>query len=160
MPGQRAGPPGMPMERGGFCPCRPPALVSPIIRQHGDRTIALMPEDLNIRWLRSFIAVAEQGSGSRAAKAAGISQPTVSLHICKLENAIGRNLFERRDRLQLSEAGEAFLSRACRVVRLHDELFLEVPPVEDGRERRRRNAARLLRRALAELDGRRDAAGD
>ena len=118
-----------------------------------------MAKTLSIRWLRSFIAVAEQGAASHAARSAGITQPTVSLHIQQLEKALGRTLFERRGRLRLSEAGEALLPRARRVVELHDELFLEDPPVEDAGERRRKNAVRLLRRALGELDGGRDAAG-
>lgn len=119
-----------------------------------------MPKTLNIRWLRSFIAAAERGAASHAARAAGISQPTVSIHIRQLEKALGRTLFERRRPLRLSEAGEALLPKARRVVELHDGLFLESPPVEDARERRRKNAVRLLTQALGELDGGRDAAGD
>lgn len=101
-----------------------------------------MPKTLNIRWLRSFIAIVDQGSASKAAEATGVSQPTVSVHMGKLQDALGRTLFERRGRLLLSEAGEALLPRARRVVLLHDELFLENPSGEDAGERRQPNAMR------------------
>ena len=44
---------------------------------------------------RSFAAVAEHGSLSRAARALGASQPTLGRHIETLEAALGTKLFER-----------------------------------------------------------------
>jgi len=51
----------------------------------------------SIQWdhWRSFIAVAEQGSLSAAARALGLTQPTVSRHIDLLEDALGAALFLR-----------------------------------------------------------------
>ena len=50
-----------------------------------------------IQWdhWRSFIAVAEAGSLSGAARAMGLTQPTVSRHVDLLEAALGATLFLR-----------------------------------------------------------------
>lgn len=45
--------------------------------------------------LKSFTAVGEHGSISGAARASGVSQPTLSRHISLLEGQIGARLFER-----------------------------------------------------------------
>ena len=51
------------------------------------------------RWdwnlIPSFLAVLEAGSLSAAARASGISQPTLSRHLSDLEAALGVTLFER-----------------------------------------------------------------
>ncbi len=44
---------------------------------------------------RSFLAVADEGSLSRAARALGIAQPTVGRHVDALEEALGLTLFVR-----------------------------------------------------------------
>ena len=45
--------------------------------------------------IRSFIAVVEQGSLTRAAEVLGLSQPTLSRQINELEQNTGHALFER-----------------------------------------------------------------
>lgn len=50
---------------------------------------------MNLRDLRYILAIAEHGQFSRAAEACGISQPTISVQIRKLEEALGVTLFER-----------------------------------------------------------------
>ena len=58
--------------------------------------------------LRSFLAVAQSLSFTRAAEALGIRQPTVSQHVRRLEDQVGRPLFVRDTRsVALTSDGEA-----------------------------------------------------
>lgn len=68
-----------------------------------------------IQWdhWRSFIAVAESGSLSGAARALGLTQPTVSRHVDLLEAALGARLFLRAPQgMDLSDLGQQMLPEA------------------------------------------------
>lgn len=68
---------------------------------------------MNIRLLRSFIAVAEDGSLSAAAQRVGVAQPSLSQQILKLEADLGVSLLERSSRgVTLTEAGHVLLDHA------------------------------------------------
>ncbi len=61
--------------------------------------------------LRCFVAVARTGSFSRAAHELYRTQPAVSLQVRKLEEEVGRQLFDRSRRAPaLTEAGQALLA--------------------------------------------------
>ena len=69
-----------------------------------------------LRHLRAFLAVADQGSANRAGAALYRAQSAVSRSIRKLEQELGAALFERRARgMLLTEYGRALLVRARRV---------------------------------------------
>jgi DNA-binding transcriptional LysR family regulator len=81
----------------------------------------LPPFDLDL--LRTFVAIADNGGFTRAAERVGRTQSTVSLQVKKLEEGLGRRLFERepgRD-LLLTPDGEVLLTHARRILRLCDE---------------------------------------
>lgn len=72
--------------------------------------------------LKTFTIVAETLSFTRAAELLGLSQPTVSQHIRKLESAAGRNLVARDTRdVALTDNGDALLGFARTILAAHDE---------------------------------------
>jgi DNA-binding transcriptional LysR family regulator len=69
---------------------------------------------MEVRWMKTFIAVAEELHFGRAAQQLHIAQPAVSQQIANLEKYLGIQLFERNKRsVRLTDAGEAFLE-PCR----------------------------------------------
>jgi DNA-binding transcriptional LysR family regulator len=72
---------------------------------------------MELRHLRYFIAVAEQGAFGRAAQSLRVAQPSLSRQIHALESEVGTELFERLPRgVRLTPAGEAFLLDARAIV--------------------------------------------
>jgi LysR family hydrogen peroxide-inducible transcriptional activator len=68
---------------------------------------------MELHQLRYFVAVAETGGFSKAAKRCYVAQPSLSQQIIKLEHELGQELFERlRRKIVLTEAGKAMLPRA------------------------------------------------
>lgn len=71
---------------------------------------------MEIHQLRYFVAVAETGSFTRAAEREGVTQPTLSEQILRLEDpekGIGKRLFDRLGRkVVLTDAGQVLLGHA------------------------------------------------
>lgn len=66
--------------------------------------------------LRYFLAVVDEGNFSRAAAQVGVSQPTLSVGIAKLESALGARLFHRSNQqVTLTDGGSRFLPHARRI---------------------------------------------
>lgn len=71
---------------------------------------------------RAFIAVAQQGSLSAAARALGVSQPTISSQIATLERQSQIALFHRQGyRMTLSQAGHKLMTLAQKLLALESE---------------------------------------
>ncbi|RAI35488.1 LysR substrate-binding domain-containing protein [Rhodoplanes roseus] len=77
---------------------------------------------LDVDQLRTFVAIAETGSFTRAAEIVHKTQSAVSMQMKRLEERIGRPLFARDGRMsKLTEDGERLLDYARRIVRLNVE---------------------------------------
>ncbi|GHF26952.1 LysR family transcriptional regulator [Kordiimonas sediminis] len=86
---------------------------------------------IDLYLIRYFVAVVESGTFTRAAEKAFVSQPTLSAGIKKLEEQVGKPLFERSNkRVFLTEAGTRFLPRAKAI--LH-ECNLAMLAVKDSK---------------------------
>lgn len=72
--------------------------------------------------LKTFVTVAETLSFTNAGHLLGLSQPTVSQHIRRLEIAAGRNLVSRDTRdVRLTDNGDALLGFARTILSAHDQ---------------------------------------
>ena len=78
--------------------------------------------DLQLDWLRAFVAVVDAGSLSAAAPRVHRSQSAVSMQLIKLEEAVGRPVLSRGPRhLELTPTGAELLGHARRLLALHGE---------------------------------------
>ena len=69
--------------------------------------------NVTFRQLRMFLAVADQGSITAAAAAMHVTQPTVSMQLKELSNAVGLPLYDMvGKRLSLTQAGEELAATA------------------------------------------------
>ncbi|WP_426314722.1 LysR substrate-binding domain-containing protein [Methylobacterium fujisawaense] len=79
-----------------------------------------LPFDLDL--LRTFVAIVDNGSFTRAAQRLSLTQSTVSLQIKRLEDGLARRLFDRDGRdLQLTPEGEILLTYARQILQLGAE---------------------------------------
>ena len=79
--------------------------------------------DLQPSWLRSFLEVARCGSFSQAARRLGLQQSTVSQHVRRLEDVLGRRLLARTTHeVSLTAEGAAALELAAQAMGAHDSL--------------------------------------
>ena len=78
--------------------------------------------NLQIDFLRTFIAVADTKSFTRAGEQVNRSQSAVSMQVKRLEEEVGRPLFERIGKTaKLTSEGNVLIGYARRIVKEHDE---------------------------------------
>jgi len=79
--------------------------------------------DLTLHQLRIFWAVAHGSTLTAAAKQLGITQPSLSQQLARMEQSVGTPLFHRRSSaMELTEAGTFLLPRAEQVLRAMQEV--------------------------------------
>lgn len=72
---------------------------------------------MNLRFLDTFVGIADAGGIGRACERLHLSQPAASRRIVALENELGVQLFDRSaGRMQLTAAGEDLLRRSRRLL--------------------------------------------
>ncbi|HXO09975.1 MAG TPA: LysR family transcriptional regulator, partial [Solirubrobacteraceae bacterium] len=82
---------------------------------------------MDLRQLRYLVALAEEGSFTRAAASEHIAQPAVSQQIRRLEDELGLALVERTTRrVRLTDAGELLVVRARRIMAELDSAEIEL----------------------------------
>ena len=83
-----------------------------------------MRRNIDTSLLRSFVAVAETGSMTTAAKQLHLTQAAVSQQIKRLEELFDRQLFDREQRrLALTSSGGMLLAKAPRLLAMNDEIW-------------------------------------
>ena len=94
-----------------------------------------MSEQIELRHLRYFLAVAETLHFSRAARRLGMAQPPLSQQIKRLEQLLGHALFERTTRgVKLTPAGQLLARRARSTMEKVGEDLAQVRRLGRGEE--------------------------
>ncbi|WP_430475049.1 LysR family transcriptional regulator [Thalassospira lucentensis] len=92
-----------------------------------------MLSSLNIRHMRVFVAIAEQGSFSAAAAFLGLGSPAVTATIRQFEDVTGAALFDRTTRqVSLTVTGERFLPVARRLIGDFEEALGDLDALSKG----------------------------
>src|SRR3954451_20855255 len=86
---------------------------------------------LDIDQLRTFVAIADTGSFTRAADIVHKTQSAVSMQMKRLEERLGRPIFQRDGRAsRLTQQGDRLLDYARRIVRLNSECLASFADAE------------------------------
>lgn len=81
---------------------------------------------MELRLLKYFWTIAEEGTISQAAEVLHITQPTLSRQLKELEDELGTALFFREKRkMVLTEAGRFLKSRSEEIIHLTDQTTKE-----------------------------------
>lgn len=88
---------------------------------HHSRDLSLS-QDLDVALLRTFVAIVDTGGLTSAGRRVGRTQPAITHQIKRLEDLIGRTLFDdNRRKLSLTHDGEVLLEFARAILRLNAE---------------------------------------
>lgn len=82
---------------------------------------------MELRTLRYFLAVAQEGNITNAAKRLHVTQPTLSRQLADLEKELGRTLYSRgRGGVELTEHGSMLVAYAESIVGLAEKAELDI----------------------------------
>jgi len=86
---------------------------------------------MEIHQLETFVAVAREGSITRASERLHLSQPAVSAHIKAIEETLGLSLFDRTARgMSLTADGQRLFAKAEQTLAAHRELLAEATRIK------------------------------
>ncbi|MGV8399289.1 LysR family transcriptional regulator [Pseudomonas aeruginosa] len=90
---------------------------------------------MDVRDLEYIIGVQEYGTVGKAAEQLGITQPSLTKAVRRVESQLGVMLFERTSTgMRLTQAGDLFLSRARRLTRDYDDALAEMRNISSGEQ--------------------------
>ena len=88
---------------------------------------------MEIKDMRAFYAIVEEGNISHAAQRLDIAQPALSRQMKRLEPALGVQLFERGSRrIRLTDAGRVMYSRVEHILGMVDGTVREITEIGSG----------------------------
>ena len=88
---------------------------------------------MDIRQLKYFLTIAQEGQVTRAAKLLNMEQPPLSRQLKLMEEELGVKLFERNGKgLKLTDSGELLKQKAEALLVQFDESLREVKGMEEG----------------------------
>ncbi len=87
---------------------------------------------MELRMIKTFQTVVRLGSFQQAAEVLRYSQPTITMHIQKLESDLGTKLLFRGKTIQLTEAGRVFHERADQLLKDYDSLSSTLSDLVQG----------------------------
>ena len=88
---------------------------------------------MDLKQLRYFAAVAEEGSITAAARRLYLSQPPLSMQLQALEREVGCRLFERgRRHITLTDAGRVLYGYACSMLETQQSALDEIAALREG----------------------------
>lgn len=90
---------------------------------------------MELKQMRIFCTIVEEGSISAAAQKLHLAQPPVSIQLKKLEDELGVQLIERgARRIQLTQAGRTLYPHARRILQMEQAAAQEVEDCGKGRQ--------------------------
>ena len=88
---------------------------------------------MEIKDMRAFYAIVEEGNISHAAQRLDMAQPALSRQMKRLETALGVQLFERGSRrIRLTDAGSALYARVEHILGMVDGTVREIMEIGSG----------------------------
>ena len=89
---------------------------------------------MNMKQLKYVLTLAEEGSFGRAAETLGISQPSLSQYIKKIETETGAALFDRSGGdVRLTDAGRAYVNIGRQMLALEQRLGAELLDIAENK---------------------------
>lgn len=89
---------------------------------------------MNMKQFRYVLVLAKEGSFSRAADALGITQPSLSQYIKKIEQEIGATLFDRvKGDVRITDAGRVYIEAGKTILDVEHRMGLQLLDISSGK---------------------------